>query len=135
METKRTRLTLLTLFGIVGILFTQLHRFASQLSWYWQYPWLDNVSHYMGGIVLGLFFAYVLSVMGYRLGWNRTTYVILLCGVAFIGISWEIFEYVFDIAFPGVAGYAIDTSTDLGLDFLGTFTVLLAVSIRKNNEA
>jgi uncharacterized membrane protein YjdF len=124
---------LLALAFILVVLLGAVHFLASFFYLYWIVWWFDNVSHFLGGLMTGVlsfwvlrqfvFKSYVLNIRG--------VLTIILVSVLVVGVGWEVFEKVFNIA-EGVPGesYMIDTTVDLIADLLGG--VAAAVLVYKN---
>jgi uncharacterized membrane protein YjdF len=124
---------LLTLAFILVVLMGAVHFFASFFYLYWIVWWFDNVSHFLGGLMTGVlafwalrrfvFRSYVLNFRGIL--------TIILASVLVVGVGWEVFEKVFDIA-GGVPGesYMKDTTIDLIADLLGG--VVASILVYKN---
>lgn len=87
--------------------------YASAHALYFEYYWFSAIMHLLGGSILGLLWLWFVG----RAGKSHSVWT-TLAFVLFIGVSWEIFEYVFDIAYAG-RYYAIDTSVDILMDVLG----------------
>ncbi|RJR13234.1 hypothetical protein C4585_02450 [Candidatus Parcubacteria bacterium] len=104
-----------------GLLFTQpiillilaaIHLASIEYDLYWQFLWLDLISHTLGGMWAGLCVLWVRSLLGYppTLFWG-------FLGAFIIGIGWEILEVVAGL--PREANYTLDTSLDILMDVLG----------------
>ena len=110
---------------------------------YGQFPWLDNVLHFLGGAGVAWFFAIMFLRERKELSWFAD--VMLLVGsAAFVGIVWEIAEYLAfalkDIL-PSIysvfhGGDLPDTISDLALDIGGAFLfwLLLLCTEKKRTE-
>jgi hypothetical protein len=75
--------------------------------WYWVYPWLDNVMHFSGGVLI--------TVLGAAFFGHRWWIVVVtMC----VGLLWEVFEYSIGVSLfePNFAG---DTALDVAMDFVG----------------
>jgi len=96
-----------------------LNYIAIIFSLYWTTLWYDILMHFLGGLTIGVFAAYVL-----RLGnIGRGFFWAVFCLAMLIGIGWEIFEYVYDLQ-----GDKIDTAWDLVMDSLGVIVAYLITS-------
>jgi len=102
-----TAFALIALLGIVHII-------AETFYLYWTLWWFDNVSHFLGGLALGVFIVWFLNPEKRSPGSFLT---VLACLLA-LGVAWEIFEYINDLSYS-IEGYALDTTTDLIMDALG----------------
>lgn len=111
---------LYTAFGSL-LLLGVLHMMGSYFYFYWTMRWFDDVAHFLGGLSVGFFSLWVLFVSGI-FGKHQPTkrqifFSSIICGM-FVGIGWEIFEYVYHIANP-IGSYQVDTTFDLLADFVG----------------
>lgn len=92
------------------------HTVASAEYLYWQYRWLDTPMHLLGGFALG---SLVIALL-FR---YRPAYY--LAAMAFVAISWEVFEYALGLPLP--VDYVLDTAHDLLNDAIGaTIAFILA---------
>lgn len=98
--------------GTVGVLGV-LHVTALSRDLYWYYPWLDTVSHFLGG-------AWVAMVLWWACGrlcaMKPREFTIIILAIA-VGVGWEVFEYLGGI--PREGNWVLDTSLDLLLDVVG----------------
>lgn len=97
---------------IVLIILTALHLASIEYDLYWQFLWLDLISHTLGGVWAGLCVLWLRSLSGHppTLFWG-------FLGAFIIGIGWEVLEVVAGL--PREANYTLDTSIDLLMDVLG----------------
>jgi hypothetical protein len=107
---------------------------ANYFYFYWIYWWFDNISHFLGGLAMGLFWFYVLRLFfrfGEEVSFMQVLKVVGLI-VLVIGIGWEIFEYITGTANPSKGEtYWQDTSYDLVDDMLGALVAALIIFKRK----
>ena len=107
------------MFGVL-VLIAFLHITGMNYFWYWKFFWFDILTHFLGGLWVGLA---VLWLGNYLLeDWKlnkRQTMFFVLCAVVFIGISWEVFEYVNGITVANKKGYWSDTYLDIIMDLIG----------------
>lgn len=104
-----------------------LHTAAEFLYWYWLYPWFDLLTHFLGGVCVGLgvlwfFFG---SKYSKEYVWTpRKGVAFVLVGIAVVGLAWEAYEVVTHLLFsvPFEKGYVLDSSIDLVMDTLGALT-------------
>ena len=87
---------------------------------FWRFFWYDIMMHILGGIVIGTTYAwgarYVIPT-----AWRRTFLKLgaaLLFTIA-IGVLWEVFEYMLDIAGSRFLPYPADTMKDMANDIIG----------------
>jgi len=103
-------------FFLIFLLFF-LNSAAMYFSWYWTLPWFDIPMHFLGGFWAFLFLNYLYLFT--PLGKIASPAIFLVSGLIFIGLAWEIFEFVFDrIGELGVITIR-DSIKDLIFDFLG----------------
>lgn len=77
----------------------------------------DSLVHFLGGVAIG-FCVVLCSRIFPRFTFTRKFWVVIL-GVIAIGVVWEIFEYIADIAVLPGQSYWPDTMTDIVLDIIG----------------
>lgn len=96
---------------IVAIL-AALHVTSIANHLYWQFFWLDTLTHALGGVWFGLLVCTIRSLFGYAptVAWS-------ILGALGIGIVWEVFEVT--IGVPREANWVFDTKIDLLMDILG----------------
>lgn len=114
--------------GIFAVALLVLHLLGNA-GFYFQYDWYDVMMHIMGGITLGfLGFQVAISHRHIReFSWKKVILAVFL-----IGLAWEIFEAIFNIAGAplGTSAYYVDTVKDLFNDCLGAgFAVYVATSV------
>jgi hypothetical protein len=107
---------------------------ANFLYLYWTYWWFDNISHFLGGFAMGLFWFYMFRRFysfdqGARF---RNVLGVVFLMVIIIGVGWEVFEYVIGGANPSAGEtYWQDTIYDLIADILGAFVATLIIHKNK----
>jgi hypothetical protein len=91
---------------------------------YWKYWWYDIMMHFLtGALIAGCI---MWAVLRFRPNIpRRDLLLITVVGTIFVGIGWEIMEYVGGIT-RREPGYVFDTIKDLILDTAGSITVWLA---------
>jgi hypothetical protein len=112
----------------LGASLAAFHWFATLNFLYWQYVWLDTVSHFLGGTLVGLIALRLLR--GVRLPFSGIIPIIVLVSV--VGVGWETFEVL--IGSPREANYAFDTSLDLLMDILGACFAYLLFGDKTKND-
>lgn len=125
------------LLGAVALLFI-VHMNALKGFWYWRVTWFDSIVHILGGMVSALIIAFVFSLFVRGEDWrssHNTLAALVLFGVLAIGIAWEVFEYLFNVAFD--PGDGMDTIRDLFMDIAGGLVVygLLRRMIFKHSQS
>lgn len=117
----RKRIFALTL--LVFLIMGLIHVSAIFNSLYFYYRWLDIPAHFLGGLGVGLFTIWLFlyfEKLSFVFGDKIKTLTVLFLSIILIGISWEIFEYAFDIAVLDKSIYITDTIKDILVDILGT---------------
>lgn len=109
-----------------------VHIVASLLSLYYVVSWLDNAMHFLGGVVISMFFVWFFYFSGEikvpAPRESKAFYFLLIAGVmALVGVGWELFEFLGDtyIAPGHMQGDLPDTMGDLLADILGGLVVAL----------
>lgn len=115
---------------IVILVVAILHGAALVFYLYWQYAWYDILVHFLGGVFLGLLLLWLLLHSGYFTVPTSKTLIMLnlLFGTLIVGALWEVFEVVAGV--PILEDYALDTSIDLLMDFLGAFLAYFYYRLR-----
>jgi len=117
-----------TLFAQLAVLLTLavLHIAGMNLFLYWEYRWLDFITHFLGGVWVGLFTYWPFT---YR---ERPPHLLLfVCMGLILGSSWELFEI--GIGALDVNADIADTLTDLVMGVLGsTLAGIAALRLRSS---
>lgn len=79
-----------------------------------QKEWYFTLSHFLGGIWLGFFFAWASAMRGYRFN-----FLYSLLFFAVVATLWEVFEVLTGGMSPGSTLYLVDTSSDLLAGLIG----------------
>ncbi len=102
----------------VASLIAILHFAGVKYEWYSTFIWYDVLLHVLGGFWVGYTVCY-LWLRNMRANSNNLFWIALV-GVLVIGIGWEIFEFIFNIADPyGAIPYMVDTVKDIIMDVCG----------------
>jgi hypothetical protein len=103
---------------------TLLHMVAEFYYLYWTFRWFDIVTHFLGGVWVGLGGLWLWFYSGYirtpSLP-NKHLYLIALFLGVIVGVAWEGFEYIVWI-WSGTGlpvNYFGDTALDLCIDVVG----------------
>lgn len=107
-----------------------LHFLALQFYLYWTFWWFDIVTHFLGGLWVGLIILWFFFSSGYvykNLSLVRSTkiFLITIASVIIIGVLWEVWEVLAELVFINEAGYLLDTSLDIIMDILGGITAFI----------
>ncbi len=107
--------------GITTIIMWAIDFVAGKFYLYWTVRWLDNVTHFLGGLSVGFLIIWFISLFK-KTSWTQKEIIIwTVVGVMLVGFSWEVFEYVLNIAGPSAGEtYTLDTTMDLLSDFIGS---------------
>lgn len=119
---RKTNHYLLTVTFISIIIVGSLHLFGSVYALYWDVTWFDTMVHFVGGVSMGFLFLWIWFVSGFvatGIPTMKKAIVYALIFTVVVGLGWEVFEYVFDIANPTKGNYAGDTTLDLFADICG----------------
>jgi len=121
---------------IVFIILLIVHLVGIKFYFYWDSRWYDNMAHFLGGFGTALLSLWILFTSGIFGKYKPTSKQIMLasivCGI-FIGVGWEIFEYLNDISAP-IGSYWSDTSYDFISDIVGAFVAGLMASNKEYYE-
>ncbi len=82
--------------------------------YYMTIPWWDVPLHVLGGFWLGLYIMWVARITGWRV-----SFIQCIAFVLFVGVSWEIFEWIVHIGGSVFMSYRVDTIKDLIDDSMG----------------
>jgi hypothetical protein len=124
---------MLVLFFIVGL----LHAVALTYHLYWSIYEFDSVVHFFGGTALAAFFLwlYFFSDFFNPQKRNLTKFLIIsILGTMFIGLSWEIYEFIFRQTMVQKADYHYDVMMDLIMDFFGALAMCFYSYIKENES-
>ncbi len=130
----KTGNVLKVLFLLIYLLL-MLHVGAETFYWYWTFPWFDLLTHFLGGVCVGLGTLWFFFMSGYlrERPWSgRSGLLYTLAGVGVIGIGWELYEVIVHLVLhtPFDKGYLLDTAGDLTMDTLGALASYLCFALR-----
>jgi hypothetical protein len=91
--------------------------------YYWQYRWIDNPMHVLGGAALGTFLLAFISP-------RRAT--LYLATIFALTVAWEVFEYVAGIS-TNQPQYWIDTIKDIANGVVGSCIPLYIAQLNLKN--
>jgi hypothetical protein len=106
------------MFMVVGI----LNWVATHFYLYWTVNEFDSLVHFMGGVLVALFFLWLYFHSGFFEPKKRnfTEYLkVSMLAILFVGVLWEAYELLIGEAKFAGEEYAYDTILDLIMDFLG----------------
>lgn len=125
------------------IFIVAVHILAMANFWYWTVPWLDIPMHFLGGFWVAALFFWLFSKklsQEYKkiLGGNFLILLILCLGfVSLVCVLWEFYEFSYDHYIFSknslllAQGDVTDTMTDLLMDLIGGFVVVLLYKIKR----
>lgn len=119
---------ILSLTFISVITLGTLHYLGSTFFLYWDVDWFDTLVHFIGGLAVGLIF---LTIFAKKISSKTLIFSSTLFFVLLVGVGWEVFEYVFNIANPTGGNYVEDTTHDLIADIVGGFASAIMVVRKK----
>ncbi|MDQ3245177.1 MAG: hypothetical protein M3P22_02445 [bacterium] len=97
-----------------------LNFLANKLYWYSSFWYFDMIMHTLGGFFILLAIIYVFKINNL----DFKSIVLALLGVFIVGISWEVFEFVFNNVLAGQVFNIYDTLSDICFDMLGGILAL-----------
>ena len=105
--------TLFNILSLISVCVTAaMHWYGIDMSLYWTVSWWDVLTHFFGGLTVGLWAAAV----GIRTGLSkRQTTELMIALILCVGVSWELWE-----ALEHLSGDKFDTLKDVIDDMLGT---------------
>src|SRR3989344_3927330 len=121
----------LLLYSFVSVIVVASVSFVANFFYlYWTVWWFDNISHFLGGLSMGLLWFWAFNKL-FRFvaesSFKNILFIVLVLVLA-VGVGWEIFEYIFDIANPtGFETYWQDTAYDLIADTFGAVSASLLI--------
>ncbi len=107
---------------------------ANYFYLYWSIWWFDNVAHFLGGFAMAFLCFWIFTRIYIFKGAPRLGNIIFISVslMLVVGIGWEIFEVINNIALPpGKETYWQDTTYDLIADTWGALAASLIIYKRK----
>lgn len=95
------------IFILVSII-SALHYFALANYWYFIFPWLDLIMHFLGGLFISLSVLFLFEI--------KRVYLISILSVLIVSIFWELFEHSLGVFKDD---YVLDTVVDFIMGVLG----------------
>lgn len=98
-----------------------LNAIAGAFYLYWTVDWFDNVTHFLGGLSLGMLSLWIIYDSGFFSKLEPSTkraVITSVIAVLIIGIGWEVFEYINGLT-QSTEEYSLDVMHDLIADVLG----------------
>jgi hypothetical protein len=114
-----------TLLILIWVL-TLIHMSAEYYYLYWIFRWFDIVTHFLGGVWVGLAGLWIWFYSGYvRAPSVPNTHAVLVALITgfVVGVLWEMYEYIVWqwSGFGLPINYYGDTLLDLCIDIIGAF--------------
>ena len=106
-----------TIFVISASILATTNYLAIEFYLYWYYPWIDLVTHFLGGAV-GALGAFSLKDFWPRFPGRALRLSIIITFVFLVAVAWEAFEVWAGISM-NEPGYALDTVLDLIMGLSG----------------
>ncbi len=98
-----------------------LNSLAEKYHLYYSVWYFDMMMHFLGGLWLGLFAIWFLATSDFSI----KSVLNIAIGVLLIGISWEIFEFIFLNMYAKISFDLMDTVSDIFFDLSGGFTAIV----------
>lgn len=101
---------------IIGLLLISLHLLGSYWSWYWKYFYFDTLVHIISGMWVALTILWLAICLGQIKDlkeYKVKSFLIAFVASILAGVFWEIFENLSQTTFTEMAGYYLDTATDI----------------------
>lgn len=92
-----------------------LNYIALKFHWYYSIVWFDMLMHFLGGVWVAFILLWVFPIKIL----SKSYFLKLILGILFVGVSWEVFEIMFNNIIAGNPFDIIDTMSDLFFDMLG----------------
>lgn len=83
--------------------------------WYSSIVWFDMLMHFLGGVWVAFILLWVFPIKSL----SKNYFLKLFFGILFVGISWEVFEIIFNNIISENLFDIADTMSDLFFDMLG----------------
>jgi len=100
----------------LSLLTAVLDYIGTILYLYWTTGWYDYMTHFLGGLTIGVLIIWALRLEARSL----KSFLLVFLGVMIVGGAWEVFEYLIGAISP-IQSYEVDTVHDLIMDALGAF--------------
>lgn len=116
---KNTAYLLISLF-IVNLV-------AVKLYWYYSIWYFDMITHFWGGLCLGLAFIWLFSFQNSSSRISLKLAIKIILGVLLIGVIWEIYEVLVNNVFAQNPFNTLDTISDIFFDLSGGICAILYI--------
>ena len=107
------------------ILIFLVNSFALKFYLYYSIWYFDMFMHFLGGFWVGFFFLWLLSFKNTPLDFSMKLIYKIIFFVLFIGVSWEIFEILFNNIIAQNEFNIFDTISDIFFDLSGGILAVL----------
>lgn len=142
---------------VVLIVLAFIHTTGLRHFWYWEYPWFDIITHFMGGGWVGGMFLWFRLFYRNNVGrvnpsllcrltrpWvcparaggvnTRALFAETALFLLVVAFFWEVLEYVGGVAFVAKGGYVLDTAIDFLMGLIGAFVAFIVFIVGKFRE-
>ncbi|MCX6747739.1 MAG: hypothetical protein NTW98_02215 [Candidatus Nomurabacteria bacterium] len=92
-----------------------LNYVALKFYWYYSIFWFDMLMHALGGVWVAFILLWVFPINAV----SKNYFLKLVLGILFVGLSWEVFEFIFNNMIAGNSFDILDTTSDVFFDMLG----------------
>lgn len=103
------------------IIIAILHILAIKYYWYFYFPWIDLIMHFLGGFWVALALLWIVHFSGAArfdgAGFRYFFYPAIIITLI-VAVGWEVFEYIFRLTQMG-NNYGRDTVGDILMGLLG----------------
>lgn len=115
-----------------------LNLLALKFYWYFSIWYFDMPMHFLGGFCTTLVLIWLLSFKKEILDLDFNLISKIILGVLFIGISWEVFEILFNNIIAENPFNVLDTTSDVFFDLAGGILAIVyylknIISVGENN--
>ncbi len=118
-----------SLFYLMFFIFI-VNSLAVKFYWYSSVWYFDMPMHFLGGLWVGLALVYIFSPKQK----NFTAFLKILALVLFIGVGWEVFEFIFNNVIAQNSFNVLDTVSDIFFDCAGGTLAVLYYFLRVMSE-
>ncbi len=108
---------------VLAVIIAFLHFSALRFYLYWSIWWFDILLHFLAGAWVSAIALWCAFYANLQIGKRHPVWFTII-GTLFVGILWEIYEYIFGMTMVTHESYVFDTALDLGMDFFGCLAVL-----------
>ena len=103
-----------------------LNYVALKFYWYYSIVWFDMLMHTLGGVWVAFILLWVFPIKSQ----SKNYFLKIALGILFVGLSWEVFEFIFNNLIAGNPFDVLDTLSDIFFDMAGGVLTLFYFSKR-----